>query len=107
MQWLGLEKFKIKQFNNLDYPAKPRWPLDENAAISKRCWSKTIMQYWLLNQNLMFGHIIDQQKKAGKPKGATWDGVRKYQAANNLKSMKKEINVFFIIQILVKKLLVL
>ena len=32
---VGLEKFKIKQFNNLDYPAKPRWPLDENAAFLK------------------------------------------------------------------------
>jgi predicted RNA-binding protein with PUA-like domain len=29
---------------------------------------------------------IDQQKKVGK-KGATWDGVRNYQAANNLKKM--------------------
>ena len=27
---------------------------------------------------------IDQQKKAGT-KGTTWDGVRNYQAANNLK----------------------
>jgi N6-L-threonylcarbamoyladenine synthase len=32
---VGLEKFKLKQFNNLDYPAKPRWPLDENAAFLK------------------------------------------------------------------------
>ena len=32
---VGLEKFKLKQFNNLDYPAKPRWPLDEDAAILK------------------------------------------------------------------------
>ena len=32
---VGLEKFKIKQFNDLDYPAKPRWPLDENAAFLK------------------------------------------------------------------------
>jgi predicted RNA-binding protein with PUA-like domain len=30
---------------------------------------------------------IDQQKKAGK-RGATLDGVRNYQAANNLKKMK-------------------
>ena len=28
-----------------------------------------------------------QQQKAGR-KGATWDGVRNYQAANNLKKMK-------------------
>ena len=32
---VGLEKFKLKQFNNLDYPAKPRWPLDESAAFLK------------------------------------------------------------------------
>ena len=32
---VGLERFKLKQFNNLDYPAKPRWPLDENAAFLK------------------------------------------------------------------------
>jgi len=32
---VGLEKFKLKQFNNLDYPAKPRWPLDEHAAFLK------------------------------------------------------------------------
>jgi len=32
---VGLEKFKVKQFNDLDYPAKPRWPLDESAAFLK------------------------------------------------------------------------
>ena len=32
---VGLEKFKLKQFNNLDHPAKPRWPLDEDAAFLK------------------------------------------------------------------------
>ena len=32
---VGLEKFKLKQFSNLDAPAKPRWPLDENAAFLK------------------------------------------------------------------------
>ena len=32
---VGLEKFKMKQFDNLDYPAKPRWPLDENAPFLK------------------------------------------------------------------------
>ena len=37
---------------------------------------------------------IDQQKKAGE-KGAPWDGVRNYQAANNLKSMKKGDLCFF------------
>jgi predicted RNA-binding protein with PUA-like domain len=37
---------------------------------------------------------IDQQKKAGT-KGAPWDGVRNYQAAKNLKSMKKGDYCFF------------
>jgi N6-L-threonylcarbamoyladenine synthase len=32
---VGLEKYKIKQFSNLDHPAKPRWPLDESAAFLK------------------------------------------------------------------------
>ena len=32
---VGLEKFKLKQFSELDSPAKPRWPLDENAAFLK------------------------------------------------------------------------
>ena len=37
---------------------------------------------------------IDQQKKAGL-KGATWDGVRNYQAANNLRKMKIGDECFF------------
>tara|TARA_B100001057_G_scaffold352675_1_gene354394 strand:+ start:4302 stop:4700 length:399 start_codon:yes stop_codon:yes gene_type:complete len=37
---------------------------------------------------------IDQQKKAGE-KGAVWDGVRNYQAAKNLKNMKKRDLCFF------------
>ena len=37
---------------------------------------------------------IDQQKKAG-PKGAPWDGVRNYQAAKNLRSMKLGDQCFF------------
>ena len=32
---VGLEKFKIKKFDNLGYPAKPRWSLDENAVFLK------------------------------------------------------------------------
>ena len=37
---------------------------------------------------------IEQQKKAGN-KGASWDGVRNYQAAKNLRSMKKGDLCFF------------
>ena len=32
---VGLEKFKLKQFSDLDSPAKPRWPLDADAAFLK------------------------------------------------------------------------
>ena len=32
---VGLEKYKLNKFNSLDYPAKPRWPLDEKAAFLK------------------------------------------------------------------------
>ena len=31
----GLEKFKQNQFDDLDFPAKPRWQLDENAIFLK------------------------------------------------------------------------
>ena len=37
---------------------------------------------------------INQQKKIGT-KGVVWDGVRNYQAANNLKKMKKGDLCFF------------
>ena len=44
------------------------------------------MQYWLMKSEPDVWSI-DQQKKTGL-KGAPWDGVRNYQAAKNLKSMK-------------------
>ena len=42
--------------------------------------------YWLMKSEPDVWSL-DQQKKAGI-KGAAWDGVRNYQAANNLKAMK-------------------
>ena len=51
------------------------------------------MQYWLLKSEPDVWSI-DQQKKAGV-KGAPWDGVRNYQAAKNLKNMKKGDLCFF------------
>ena len=45
------------------------------------------MKYWLLKSEPDVWSI-EQQKKAGI-KGAAWDGVRNYQAANNLRKMKK------------------
>jgi len=44
------------------------------------------MNYWLLKSEPDVWSI-DHQKKAGN-KGTVWDGVRNYQAANNLKKMK-------------------
>ena len=32
---VGLEKYKLGQSNNLDFDARPRWPLDENAVFLK------------------------------------------------------------------------
>ena len=51
------------------------------------------MQYWLLKSEPDVWSI-DQQKKAGE-RGAPWDGVRNYQAAKNLKTMKKGDQCFF------------
>jgi predicted RNA-binding protein with PUA-like domain len=51
------------------------------------------MQYWLMKSEPNVWSI-DQQKKAGN-KGAPWDGVRNYQAAKNLKNMKKGDLCFF------------
>ena len=51
------------------------------------------MQYWLMKSEPDVWSI-DQQKKAGT-KGEPWDGVRNYQAAKNLKSMKKGDLCFF------------
>ena len=51
------------------------------------------MNYWLLKSEPNVWSI-DQQLKVGA-KGADWDGVRNYQAANNLKKMKKGDLCFF------------
>ena len=51
------------------------------------------MNYWLLKSEPNVWSI-DQQIKAGT-KGTDWDGVRNYQAANNLKKMKKGDLCFF------------
>ena len=45
------------------------------------------MNYWLMKSEPDVWSI-EQQKNMGR-KGATWDGVRNYQAANNLKKMQK------------------
>ena len=51
------------------------------------------LNYWLLKSEPNVWSI-NQQKKAGT-KGISWDGVRNYQARNNLKKMKKGDLCFF------------
>ena len=51
------------------------------------------MKYWLIKSEPDVWSI-DQQERAGS-KGATWDGVRNFQAANNLKKMKTGDLCFF------------
>ncbi len=51
------------------------------------------MKYWLLKSEPNVWSIY-QQKKAGS-KGSEWDGVRNYQAANNLKKMETGDLCFF------------
>ena len=51
------------------------------------------MLYWLLKSEPDVWSI-EQQIKAGI-KGAAWDGVRNYQAANNLRKMKNGDLCFF------------
>ena len=51
------------------------------------------MNYWLLKSEPDVWSL-DQQKKAGN-KGSMWDGVRNYQARNNLKKMRVGDLCFF------------
>ena len=51
------------------------------------------MKYWLLKSEPDVWSI-EQQIKAGI-RGAAWDGVRNYQAANNLRKMEKGDLCFF------------
>tara|TARA_B100001123_G_scaffold430969_1_gene551748 strand:- start:508 stop:924 length:417 start_codon:yes stop_codon:yes gene_type:complete len=51
------------------------------------------VKYWLLKSEPDVWSI-DKQLKAGS-KGANWDGVRNYQAANNLRKMEKGDLCFF------------
>ena len=51
------------------------------------------MNYWLMKSEPDVWSL-NQQIKAGD-KGAPWDGVRNYQAAKNLRNMKKGDQCFF------------
>ena len=51
------------------------------------------MAYWLLKSE-PHSWSWDQQKKEGR-KGAEWDGVRNFQARNNMRAMKEGDLAFF------------
>ena len=52
------------------------------------------MAYWLLKSE-PHAWSWDQQKKAG-PKGAEWDGVRNFQARNNMRAMMRgDLGLFY------------
>ena len=61
--------------------------------IMVACKENNQMKYWLLKSEPNVWSI-NQQKIAGN-KGTMWDGVRNYQAANNLRKMKKGNFCFF------------
>ena len=52
----------------------------------RKHWRTNQMKYWLLKSEPNVWSL-NEQIKAGL-KGSIWDGVRNYQAANNLKKMK-------------------
>lgn len=51
------------------------------------------MAYWLMKSEPGTWSWEDQKKEG--PKGAEWDGVRNYQARNNMRAMKKGDLAFF------------
>ncbi len=57
------------------------------------CGINNQMKYWLLKSEPNVWSIYQQIKTGAK--GANWDGVRNYQAANNLKKMKNGDLCFF------------
>ena len=63
------------------------------STIHERRRFNSMKNYWLVKSEPNVWSI-DQQKKSGS-KGTVWDGVRNYQAANNLKAMKKGDLCFF------------
>ena len=84
--WAGIQRYKKKLFDNKNNFVRSRWPLDKNAPFLKGPGFKNLMKYWLskLNQRNGLGKIKSKCNK----KGSVWDGVRNFQARNNLKSMK-------------------
>ena len=82
-------------YSTLHSTSQKKTKENETPMIQKSCkhWRNNQMKYWLMKSEPNVWSI-DQQKKAGA-KGAPWDGVRNYQAAKNLKGMKKGDLCFF------------
>ena len=57
------------------------------------CGNNNQMKYWLMKSEPNVWSIQQQQKNGNK--GTNWDGVRNFQAANNLKKMEKGDLCFF------------
>ena len=60
------------------------------------------MQYWLIKSEPDVWSLTQQEKVGDK--GAMWDGVRNYQARNNLMKMKKKDLCFFYHSVSEKKI---
>ena len=57
---VGLEKFKLNQFSDLDHPAKPRWPLDEDAVFLKGAgvdYNLILFKFLITNVTIFFNII--------------------------------------------------
>ena len=80
--WAGIQRFKKNLRVDNVVSAKSRWPLDEKSSLHERTRFKIMKQYWLIKSEPDVWSI-DQQKIWQER--CTWDGVRNYQAANNLK----------------------
>ena len=82
-------------YSTLHSTSQKKTKENETPMIQKwrKHWRNNQMKYWLLKSEPDVWSI-NQQKKTGR-KGATWDGVRNYQAAKNLKTMKKGDLCFF------------
>ena len=88
------KRYSGKSFKDASVMKKAKLSLKEKRKLKKEKKNKkNQMQYWLMKSEPDVWSI-DQQIKAGE-KGADWDGVRNYQAANNLKKMQKGDLCFF------------
>ena len=82
-------------YSTLHSTSQKKTKENETPMIQKwrKHWKNNQMKYWLVKSEPNVWSI-DQQIKSGS-RGADWDGVRNYQAAKNLRNMKKGDLCFF------------